>query len=124
MALVRGDSEVVAEQSEVPAGRSVVVWDARYRARYGIQWGRCQVLDISMRGAGLLLVENIEEALTDVVLEIRTMDGSYGIALTGEVRHSSTADGQHRIGIEFVDLSPFEQLGLRAVLARRCALKE
>jgi len=102
--------------------RSPVQWEARYRDRYDVVWRRCRLLDISMHGAGLLLVDDVVTPLRSVVLELRTLGRVYGIALNGEVRHSSVADGKRRIGVEFVDIGDAEARALREILVRRCKL--
>jgi PilZ domain len=112
------------EQARTLAQRSLVDWDARYRHCGGTGWHRCRVLNISIHGAGLLLDEDTAEPLTAIILELRTLGQTYGIALTGEVRHSSVTDGRRRIGIEFVDVPLSDRHALREIVARRCELKE
>ena len=98
------------EQARTFAERSLVDWEARYRHCGGTGWRRCRVLNISMHGAGLLLFGRGQ---------------TYGIALTGEVRHSTvTDDGRCRIGIEFVDVPLSERHALRDIVSRRCGSTE
>ena len=111
-------------QARALSERTPIDWEARYRDRTGEQWLRCRLMDISVDGAGVLLLEDTAGPLKAVTLELRTPGGTDVIELSGEVRHSSVTDGRRRIGIQFVDVGPYEESALRDVVARRLGLAE
>ena len=110
----------VEEQQRWRTDRIQVHWDARYRFPGGLSWYRCHVVDISLDGAGLVLVDETALPLHSVVVELQPPSHPDGIALKGDVRHSSlTAAGRRRIGIQFVDSGPFDERSLAELIAFR-----
>ena len=95
-----------------------VTWGARYRTPDTDSWLRCQVIDLSVHGAGLVLIDDTSESLSSVVVELSEPDSTYGLFLSGEVRHDSLVDGRRRIGIEFVDVGPINEWALREWVER------
>jgi hypothetical protein len=95
-----------------------VCWEARYRTPDADSWLRCRVTDLSLRGAGLVLIDDTNESLSSVVIELSEPGSTYVLVLSGEVRHDSLADGQRRVGIEFVDVGPIKQWALRDWIER------
>ena len=79
-------------------------WMARYNPE-GISgtWSRCEVVDISKAGAGLVLSGPPVEKDTRLTLEVEADDGDpNGTMLEGTVKHvSMSPDGTVHIGIEF-----------------------
>ena len=59
-----------------------------------------------------------------VVIELRPPGRTDRIVLNAEVRHSSLADGQRRIGVEFLDVGTFDELALCELIARHAELPE
>jgi hypothetical protein len=95
-----------------------VQWDARYKARQGAHWSRCQIVDISMHGCCLLLLDETTDLLHTVMIELQLPNHTAEIVVIGEQRHSSlAADGRRRIGVEFVDVGPFQERFLSQVIA-------
>jgi hypothetical protein len=82
-----------------PAG-----WMARYSPD-GLSggWSRCEVVDVSEAGAGLILSGPPVEKDTRLTLELQGNDGDpNGSQLQGTVRHvSMSPDGTMHIGVEF-----------------------
>jgi hypothetical protein len=93
--------------------RTRVSCGARYRTPDTDSWLRCQVIDLSARGAGLILIDDTNESLSSVVVELSEPGSTYGLVLSGEVRHDSLVDGRRRIGIEFVSVGPINEWALR-----------
>jgi hypothetical protein len=98
--------------------RTRVCWGARYRTPDTDSWLRCHVIDLSVHGAGLVLVDDTNESLSSVVVELSEPGCTYGLVLSGEVRHDSLVDGRRRIGIEFVDVGPINEWALREWVER------
>ena len=98
--------------------RMRVSWEALYRTPGADSWLRCRVIDLSTLGAGLLLIDDANESLSSVVVELSEPSSTYGLVLSGEVRHNSLVDGQRRIGIEFVDIGPIKEWALRDWIER------
>jgi len=90
-----------------------VSWQARYRTPDADSWLPCHVIDLSARGAGLVLLDGRNEPVGTVVVELSEPDCTYGLILSAEVRHDSVVDGRRRIGIEFVDVGPINEWALR-----------
>ena len=90
-----------------------VSWQARYRTPDADSWLPCQVIDLSVHGAGLVLFDDTNESLRSVVVELSEPDCTYGLVLSAEVRHDSVVNGRRRIGIEFVDVGPINEWALR-----------
>jgi len=111
-------------QARALSERTLVDWEARYRERFGGDWLRCRLMDISAYGAGLLLIDDTAGPLSAVVLELRAPGGPNAVRLPGEVRHSSVIDGRRRIGIQFVDVGPSEERAVRQIVARRLGFEE
>ena len=103
--------------------RLPVEWNARYRARGTPLWLRCRVVDISIHGAGLVLVDDSTDPLHTIVIDLQPPGRADGIVLRAEVRHSSTAEGQRRIGIEFWRSGPLDEQALRDEVARLAELR-
>ena len=82
-----------------PAG-----WVAKYSAD-GLpgEWSRCEVVDISEGGAGLILSGPSVEKDTRLTLEVHLNNGDpAGNQVQGTVRHvSMSPDGTMHIGVEF-----------------------
>ncbi len=83
-------------------------------------WGACEILDISILGAGLELFEgagHVLEALRyelighKVLVEVHTPAGaSITLQMVGEIRYTTEGkQGGIRVGIQFNDLSETEQ---------------
>jgi hypothetical protein len=110
----------VEQQQRWRTDRMQVQWDARYRVPRGTSWFRCHVVDISLEGAGLCLIDDTAHALHTVVVEMHPPSHSEPIVLRGDVRHSAiTTSGRRRIGIQFVDLGPFDERSLAELIAFR-----
>jgi c-di-GMP-binding flagellar brake protein YcgR len=110
----------VEEQQRWRTDRIQVDWDARYRFPGGLSWYRCHVVDISLDGAGLVLVDDTALPLHSLVVDLQLPNNPDRIALRGAVRHSSvTTEGRRRIGIQFVDIGPFEEHSLAELIAYR-----
>lgn len=90
-------------------------WPGRFRFDGDPEdrWGDCQVIDISLLGAGVLLYGTVPGRLVSRTLniEVETPAGaSITIRICGEIRHVSPGkDGGTRIGMEFTDLSDTER---------------
>jgi hypothetical protein len=96
-------------------------WQGRYTAEGGTSgaWGGCEILDVSILGAGLELFEHSNHLLPDIetlighqiLVEVQTPAGaSITLQMLGEIRY--TAPGKHggvRVGIQFNQLSEVEQ---------------
>jgi hypothetical protein len=95
-----------------------VSWGARYRTPETDSWLRCHVIDLSVHGAGFVLIDDTNETLSSVVVELSEPGSSYGLVLSGEVRHDSTVDGRRRVGVEFVDVGPINEWALREWVER------
>ena len=62
-------------------------------------WRRCRVVDVSTRGAGLVLFDALPEEARDHRIIV-------SVQLRGDVRSAlSVAEGRVRAGIEFTDLT-------------------
>lgn len=110
----------VEQQQRWRTDRIQVHWDARYRVPGGASWLRCHVVDISLEGAGLCLVDDTAHALHTVVVEMHPPNASDPIVVRGELRHSAiTTSGRRRIGIQFVDIGAFEEHSLAELIAFR-----
>ena len=116
------ETDLVAARSF--AERHSIELDALYRVQGPPLWLRCRVVDISTRGAGLLLVDELTDPMRRVVVELRPPGRSDRIVLNAVVRHSSLIDGDHRIGIEFLNVGRLDELALCALIARHAELGE
>jgi hypothetical protein len=67
-------------------------------------WLRCRVVDISIHGAGLVLVDDSTDPLNTIVIDLQLPGRADGTVLWAEVRHSSIAEGQRRVGIEIFSI--------------------
>jgi c-di-GMP-binding flagellar brake protein YcgR len=106
------------------ADRQPIDLDAQYRVQGPPLWLRCRVVDISMHGAGLLLVDEVTDPMRTVVIELRPPGSTDRIVLNAEIRHSSVTDGQRRIGVEFLDMGTFDELALCELIARHAEVPE
>ena len=90
-------------------------WHGKYRVDGDplSDWGECQMIDISVIGAGLELFGAIPENVVGhrLAVEVHTPVGaSVSIRLVGEVRNIGPGpEGGTRVGMEFADLSDTER---------------
>lgn len=112
-------SDVVRARSL--AERRSVELEALYRVEGSSLWLRCRVVDISTRGAGLLLIDEVTVPMRAVVIELRPPGHADRILLESRVRHSSMIDGHHRIGVEFLDMGCLRELALCELIVRNAA---
>ena len=87
-------------------------------------WVDCQVVDISVIGAGLVIADGIPGGLVGrrLVVEVVGPGESVAIKLAGEVRNiTALPDGCTRTGIEFEGLSDTERSILDAFEFMRVA---
>jgi hypothetical protein len=92
--------------------RVPVGWLARYRLDSHGPWLTCRVIDVSVEGAGFELPENADAPRSRLIfLELQWgEDARGGIALRADVRSLSfAANGRHRIGVKFVNVTSFER---------------
>jgi hypothetical protein len=79
----------------------------------GGAWGACEVVDISVLGAGLELfkVGPLPLVGCQILVEVHTPAGaSINVQMLGEIRYSiEGVHGGTRVGIEFANLSETEQ---------------
>ena len=106
------------------AERRPVELEARYRVEGPPLWLRCRVVDISTRGAGLLLVDEMTDPLQTVVIELRSPGHGDRIVLEARVRHTSLVDGRRRIGVEFLEMGPLKEGALCELMARQADLHQ
>lgn len=103
------------EQRRRRLPREIAGWPGRYRFDGDPEnmWGDCQVIDISLLGAGVELFGAVPRDLIgrQLMIEVETPAGaSITIRLSGEARNSARGrEGGTRIGIEFTDLSETER---------------
>ena len=72
----------------------------------------------------MLLVDELTDPMRTVVVELRPPGHTDRIVLNAVVRHSSLIDGEHRIGVEFLDVGRLDELALCALIARHAELCE
>jgi len=102
--------------------RQEASWYGKYTIEDGPSraWGFCEVLDISILGAGLELFEgtghplrSIEGGLIDrgILVEVQTPAGApISLQMLGEIRNSTEGRrGGTRVGMQFRDLSETER---------------
>jgi hypothetical protein len=95
--------------------RTSAGWPGRYRFEQDPvnEWGECEVIDISLIGAGLELMGDVPPVPVGVriVVEVATPAGSsVTLRLAGETRNVAPGSGGGiRVGIEFIDLSDTER---------------
>jgi len=86
-------------------------------------WGACLVLDISILGAGLELLEDTPAELIgrEILVEVQTPAGAaITLQMMGKIRNSGPGSrGGTRVGIEFGDVSPTEQAILNVLAHMR-----
>jgi hypothetical protein len=104
--------------------------ETHWRGSYTIEgapsstWGECEVVDISIQGAGLEFMGDADHALRDmdesgefvgrrILVEVQTPAGLLKVA--GEIRHSMQGNRGMRVGISFSDLSETEDSILNAL---------
>jgi hypothetical protein len=72
-----------------------------------------------MHGTGLELIDDTTDPLHSLVVELQPPSYTHAIVVRGTLRHSSlNAEGRRRIGVEFVDIGPFEERALAELIAR------
>ena len=114
-----GDGEPRVEyRRRVP--RQKTGWPGRCRVEdvAGEIWVDCQVADISVIGAGLVIADRLPSGLVGrrLAVEVSAPGGSVSVRLVGEVRNvSALPDGATRAGIEFEGLSVTERSILDAL---------
>jgi c-di-GMP-binding flagellar brake protein YcgR len=95
------------------ASRQPVGWLAKYHpAGPWDAWYRCQAVDVSPTGVGLILFGPTVASGDGITVQLVVDDGqpTSGVHLRGTVRNStSSADGTMRVGVEFVSLTPVEE---------------
>lgn len=96
--------------------RQQTEWPGRYTVEGASErsWGSCEVLDISILGAGLELhdTSDAEDLIGHPILvEVHTPAGaSITLQLMGEIRYVGEGKrGGIRVGLEFAGLSPTEK---------------
>jgi hypothetical protein len=75
-------------------------------------WNGCQILDISILGAGLEIYEAARDDLVgrEITVEVQTPAGaSITLRMVGAIRHVAATPKGARVGIEFGDLSETER---------------
>jgi hypothetical protein len=103
------------EQRRRRLPRENIGWPGRYRfdGDPDDRWGDCQVIDVSLLGAGVLLFGTLPSRLVGrtLTVEVVTPAGaSITIRIAGETRNVTPGpDGGTRIGIEFTDISETER---------------
>jgi len=91
--------------------RVPVGWNARYRLDSHGPWLTCRVTDVSLHGAALELPDNASAPRSRLIfLELQCgEEAPGGVALRADVRSLSfAANGRHRIGVMFVNVTSFE----------------
>jgi hypothetical protein len=87
-------------------------WPGRYTLD-GETWGACEVLDISILGAGVELFEPPDGELMgrQITVEVETPAGaSITLRMTGQIRNIAPGPkGGTRVGTEFANLSETER---------------
>jgi hypothetical protein len=111
-------SAAISHRRRVP--RQSTSWFGRYRVGEAVEWGDCEVVDVSVIGIGAFVTT--PPAATDllghrIAIEVRAAaGGSVSLQLTGEIRHvQPMPDGRLRIGAEFSGLSETERAILDAL---------
>jgi hypothetical protein len=109
----------VERRRRVP--RRAVGWQARYAI--GLDptggWRACDILDISLHGAGLFVADATLEELDQRHLTVRVRRPEHSMALltlVGAVRNLAVIPGSGlRVGLEFVGLSEADRAVLEAL---------
>jgi len=113
------DRTVQAKRRRLP--RQEAQWHGKYTIESGPSgvWGACEILDISILGAGLELFEDSRHLPSTegdpigrwILVEVQTPAGaSITLQMVGEIRYSTEGkQGGTRVGIQFNDLSETEQ---------------
>jgi len=98
--------------------RVPVEWDGLYGLA-GAPSLRCRVLDVSIAGARLELVEDPGGALEFIVVELRAPEhqGS-GPTLQAEVRSIASNNGPRTVGVEFFNTTNRARLVLAEFITR------
>lgn len=85
-----------------------------------LDWARCRVLDVSVRGTGLELFGPPVGVGDRLVVDLRLLRSNMAsVTLTGEVRYCNP--GPHdarRVGLEFVDVGDLEGALLQRLVKR------
>src|SRR5262245_37809856 len=96
-----------------------VKWDALYGPEGSAPSLRCRVLDASIAGARLELVEDPGGQLDLIRVELDAPElGANGLTLRAEVRNVSSNKGRRVIGVEFYDTHNRTRLVLTDLIAR------
>jgi hypothetical protein len=95
-------------------------WFGRYRVGDGLEWGDCEVVDVSVIGIGVYVSRpgSLEHLVgSRIAIEVQAAaGGSVSLQLSGEIRNvQPAADGRLRIGAEFSGLSESERAILDAL---------
>ena len=110
-----------ARHEDRRAERVPVGWNARYRLDSHGPWLTCRVTDVSLDGAALELPENAYAPRSRLIfLALQCGEESpAGIALRADVRSLSfAANGRHRIGVMFVNVTSVEHRFLVDMIKR------
>jgi hypothetical protein len=76
------------------------------------EWQECEVLDISMLGLGLALIEHRVEELIgrNICVDLPAIRDSVGVRLDGIIKNARRIDVPTvRIGIEFIEMAAVEE---------------
>lgn len=108
----------VSRRRRVP--RQSTSWFGRFRLGDALEWGDCEVVDVSVIGIGAFISSHrseVELVGERIAIEVRAAaGGSISLQLFGEVRHAQRVpDGRVRIGAEFSGLSETERAILDAL---------
>lgn len=100
--------------------RVLGTWDGRCRARSGMRWGDCIIIDLSLGGAGVLVPPGAAPIEDRLEVDIRTVLGRRrAMVLGGSVRDVSTLpDGWHRVALQFSGMRRGARRKLGRVLDR------
>jgi c-di-GMP-binding flagellar brake protein YcgR len=89
-------------------------------SHWSLEWSRCRVVDVSMGGAALELFGPNVAVGDSLVVDLQLVRNSVArVTLSAEVRREANVNDIQRIGIQFVDVSDFEDALLRRLLARQ-----
>ena len=95
------------------ASRHPAGWLAKYHSAGSWDaWYRCQAVDVSPTGIGLILFGPAVASGDAISVQLLVDDGqpTSGVHLRGTVRNTmSSEDGTMRVGVEFVSLTPVEE---------------
>ena len=96
-----------------------VKWDALYGPEGSAPSFRCRVLDASIAGARLELVDDDGGHLDLILVELDATElGANDLTLRAVVRNLSSNKGRRVIGVEFLDTHNRTRLALTELIAR------